>query len=463
MTTTNETSLAPRRPVEMQSAAESEWSVQRIVEQTKKIQECMTAVMKVDEHYGVIPGTQGRDGKPPKPTLLKAGAEKLCLMFRFDPEYEVVTSSETPALFSYTIRCILWHIPTGARIASGLGSCNSREKKYVRAAPRKCPQCGKEAIIKGQEQYGGGWICWKKKDGCGAKFADGADAIEQQSTGVEDPSDLSNTILKMACKRALVAAVLNGTAASDCFTQDLEDLTEKAAEYTPSKASADPVPKASAATQQVGHGADPSGAPAAKDSTGDKKTGTGAANIVHDGTYITDAQLKKLHVTRREAGGQWWTFEGKDEDHANSLWRTKVLAIYRDTDGTRIMSSKQLSKKQASHLIERMTAYIAKTNARVDGPIDVAGADVTPIWLRLPIAEVVARIQAEGDRLQIDPDKILGIYSVDSLQELKEPQLREVLKLVEHWNTPQYDRVLAEVQQGTAPAAGAPLDDDIAF
>ncbi|MBW2646973.1 MAG: hypothetical protein JRE23_12530, partial [Deltaproteobacteria bacterium] len=40
----------------------------------------------------------------------------------------------------------------------------------------------------------------------------------------QDPWDLQNTIYKMACKRAQVAAVLNATAASDIFTQDVEDM-----------------------------------------------------------------------------------------------------------------------------------------------------------------------------------------------------------------------------------------------
>ena len=36
----------------------------------------------------------------------------------------------------------------------------------------------------------------------------------------ENPWDLDNTLVKMACKRALIAGVLNATAASDIFTQD---------------------------------------------------------------------------------------------------------------------------------------------------------------------------------------------------------------------------------------------------
>jgi len=36
----------------------------------------------------------------------------------------------------------------------------------------KCPACGAQAVIKGKAEYGGGWLCWKKRGGCGEKFAD---------------------------------------------------------------------------------------------------------------------------------------------------------------------------------------------------------------------------------------------------------------------------------------------------
>jgi hypothetical protein len=196
-------------------------TVQDVLRQIELIQEVQRLAMKDGEHYGVIPGTQ-------KPTLLKAGAEKLCLLFRFDPEYEIERCTQDESFISYTIRCSLLHIGTGSRHASGLGSCNSRENKYRWRQPKiKCPACEKEQIIKGKEEYGGGWLCWKKKGGCGAKFKDGDQAIEGQSTERvenDNPWELDNTLLKMACKRALVAAILNGTAASDIYTQDLEDI-----------------------------------------------------------------------------------------------------------------------------------------------------------------------------------------------------------------------------------------------
>lgn len=191
--------------------------------QVNLIQEIMKGVMKKDEHYGVIPGTGT------KPTLLKPGAEKLCLTFRLAPTYAIEQVKDGDHL-TVLSTCTLTHIPSGQVYGSGMGSCSTREGKYAyRSASRKCPQCGKEAIIKGKEEFGGGWLCFKKKDGCGAKFEDDAPEIVGQAAGKipnDNLPDTYNTVLKMSNKRALVAAVLNVTAASDIFTQDIEDMTD---------------------------------------------------------------------------------------------------------------------------------------------------------------------------------------------------------------------------------------------
>lgn len=201
-------------------AVRDELSVEEVVAQVEKIQQVVALAMKKDEHYGVIPGTK-------KPTLLKPGAEKLCLTFRLDPEYVVAEQFFDDRHYYVRATCTLFHIPTGNRVASGIGSCTSRESKYAyRNAARICPECGGSFIIKGKDEYGGGWLCFKKKGGCGAKFEAGDQVIEGQAEGKSENPDLAdtyNTVLKMACKRALVAAVLNGTAASDQFTQDMED------------------------------------------------------------------------------------------------------------------------------------------------------------------------------------------------------------------------------------------------
>ncbi len=188
------------------------------------IQEAMREVMKEGEDYGVIPGT-------PKPTLLKPGAEKLNLLFRLDPEYEIQETyeptQEGPKHYTVVSKCTLFHAPSGRRLGSGYGSCSTKEKKYAyREAKRVCPKCSKTTIFKSKEA-GKGWYCWAKMNGCGAQFPDGETTIESQTVGFilnPDLADQYNTILKMANKRSLVAASLNVTGASAIFTQDVEDM-----------------------------------------------------------------------------------------------------------------------------------------------------------------------------------------------------------------------------------------------
>jgi len=206
----------------------------QVRQQVNLIQQVMQEVMKEGEHYGYVPGTEPRtedEKKLRKPSLLKPGAEKLLLVFRLDPQYAIVKERDGNHL-SIDSTCTLYHIPTGQRMGSGMGSATSRESKYAyRMGKRICPHCHAEAIIKGKEEYGGGWLCFERKGGCKAKFKDGDPAIEGQQVGRvdnEDIADQHNTVLKMANKRSLVAAVLNVTAASDFFTQDIEDLPPEA-------------------------------------------------------------------------------------------------------------------------------------------------------------------------------------------------------------------------------------------
>ena len=166
-------------PAEVRSIATvHELEVDDVIHQVQKIQHVMEAVMKPGEHYGVIPGTGT------KPTLLKPGAEKLCLVFRLDPQYEVTQTLSEGAHLTVVSRCTLYHIPTSNRMGSGMGSCSTKESKYAyRQAKRSCPACGQEAIIKGKAEWGGGWVCHKKQGGCGMKYADADSTITGQAVG----------------------------------------------------------------------------------------------------------------------------------------------------------------------------------------------------------------------------------------------------------------------------------------
>ncbi len=85
-----------------------------------------------------------------------------------------------------------------------------------------------EDPAKAQELIGGKGFTVKKVDGKGWMIAKGGEKVEN-----DNPADNYNTVLKMAKKRALVDAVLTATAASDIFTQDLEDITANIAAATP--------------------------------------------------------------------------------------------------------------------------------------------------------------------------------------------------------------------------------------
>lgn len=192
-------------------------------QQRRLLGEFVQTCMVQGTDYGEIPGTA-------KPTLLKPGAEKLVDLFRCTPEFileQGTTDFERP-LFYYRFKVRLFSEAAGRVLAEGVGSANSREARYRwRNGQRKCPACGKEAIIQGKEEWGGGWVCFKKKGGCGEKFKTGDKAIENQLVGRaenEDIADLDNTILKMAKKRALVDGAIALARCSDLFTQDLEDL-----------------------------------------------------------------------------------------------------------------------------------------------------------------------------------------------------------------------------------------------
>lgn len=192
-------------------------------EQRALLQEYVKHHMVLGTDYGVIPGTA-------KPTLLKPGAEKLTDLFRCTPSFDLLEKIEDwdKNLFHYVFRVRIASRDAGTVLAEGYGSANSREGRYRwRDARRLCPKCGKDSIIKGKQEYGGGWICFVKKGGCGAKWSDGATEIESQQLGKvenDDIATLANTILKMAKKRALVDGAIALARCSDIFTQDVEDL-----------------------------------------------------------------------------------------------------------------------------------------------------------------------------------------------------------------------------------------------
>jgi hypothetical protein len=188
--------------------------------QVNLMQDVMQEVMKKDTHYGVIPGTK-------QPSLYKAGAEKIMSTFRLaaDPNVESIGFDGEVA---YRVKVSILSA-SGTFLGAGIGECSSSEDKYAwRAA-----LCDEEYDDTPDNRRRIKYSKWQGK-------------VEKKKQVRTNPADVSNTVLKMAKKRGLIDGVLTVTAASDLFTQDIEDLppevvAEMIGEARPSKhASAPP-------------------------------------------------------------------------------------------------------------------------------------------------------------------------------------------------------------------------------
>lgn len=166
--------------------------------QVNLMQDVMQEVMLKDTHYGVIPGTK-------QPSLYKAGAEKIMSTFRLaaDPAVENLSADGE---VHYRVKVSILSAG-GQFLGAGIGECSSSEDKYAwRAAV-----CDDEYDDTPENRRR-------------VKYSKYQGKVEKKKQIRTNPADVANTILKMAKKRGLIDAVLTVTAASDLFTQDIEDL-----------------------------------------------------------------------------------------------------------------------------------------------------------------------------------------------------------------------------------------------
>lgn len=175
-----------------------------VISRAKQIREVMESVMKKDVHYGVIPGTQ-------KPTMYQPGADVLAVTFRIAVKVGKLEDLSVEDEVHYRVTMQGLHQMTGELLAEGIGECSSNEEKYRWRRP-VCDEEFKEA----------------PEDRKREKWARGTGGKTYKNKQIRtSPADVANTVLKMAVKRGKIAMILNATAASDVFSQDLEDLSDE--------------------------------------------------------------------------------------------------------------------------------------------------------------------------------------------------------------------------------------------
>ena len=209
-------SVAVRESTSVPVAVER--TVDEVLEMAAKVLDLQRRAMVEGQHYGIIKGTK-------KPTLYKAGAEKIFFLFNLAPRVEQIQEKDLPnGHREYRLVYGLYHKITNQFWGAGVGACTTMEAKYRwRNKLRTCYSCGQNTVLQNRKTKA--FFCASGKGGCGRGFkADDPNIVKQRSGRIEhdNPADYYNTCFKMAAKRAKNDAALVATAASDVFTQDLE-------------------------------------------------------------------------------------------------------------------------------------------------------------------------------------------------------------------------------------------------
>lgn len=218
-------------------------SVEGVLARISSVQELMKRAMEKGIDYGQIPGTGG------KPTLLKPGAEKLNLMFKFAERFDTKKTFHDDGHLTVESTCEIL-ARDGTFLGDSSAMCSTRESKYAyRGGSRKCPSCGKDAIKKSKfpprnrPNDPPGFYCFAKIGGCGVNFNHDDPAIVSQSEERQknpDIADCFNPVVRMAEKRAFVAAVRLVTGCSSIFEEEMPDVEHDAVEAAPEPAKQEP-------------------------------------------------------------------------------------------------------------------------------------------------------------------------------------------------------------------------------
>jgi hypothetical protein len=180
----------------------AQWEDPRVLtERIKRMLEIQKSVMKKDVHYGVISGCKQN-------SLFQSGSQILSVAFKLGHEPYKIDDLSSGNEIRYRVTDRVFLQGTDITIGYGIGECSSSEEKY--AWKRSYIDQEFDAAIEKKIKF------YKNDSG----------KVFENKMIRTNPSDVANTILKMARKRANVNGTIEALAASEIFTQDIEDLPE---------------------------------------------------------------------------------------------------------------------------------------------------------------------------------------------------------------------------------------------
>lgn len=236
----------------------------------------MNKCMKKGHDYGVIPGCK-------LPSLYKPGAEKLLSTFRISCKPSIVEDLSTSDERRYRVTTEAVSI-SGVFLGACCGECSSDEDKY-KWKKAVCDEEWSDTPENMRREK------WKSGYNGGKPFK-----AKQIRTS---PADVSNTILQMASKRAMVATTRQVTAASDLFTQDMDDLEDL-----------------------INNGGDPDAQPEGKPATKppqEKKTETGTPPSANGSGEVKPENKKVISGNQRKRFFAIYKSTGKTDEEAKKF------------------------------------------------------------------------------------------------------------------------------------------------
>lgn len=221
-----ETSSGPE--VENKIAVRVDWSPEAFkqqVEQEKQMRtvmhDYMASAMKKDHHYYSF-----KEGD--KPAITQEGAHAICSLMKCTIGRPEITETYHPGTDHLSVRVrVSVYNQNGDEVATGDGICSTRESKYAYrwVWDNELPKTFDGSSLKsksGVKKNGAPWTQYQMPN--------------------QDLPDLYNTVLKMAVKRAKVAAVRQLPLVSELFVAEAEEDESDAPRTTQNARSAEKFP-----------------------------------------------------------------------------------------------------------------------------------------------------------------------------------------------------------------------------